>query len=199
MPANPTLADIANPILLGGLGYFACSILSLAMIVLIEGTVLRLLGWGSWKIAFGHAFIINLVTSLIGTGLLISFKVEQFYQIPVPGLFIGAFLLTVIVETIELKVLRRSVSFSRVSLNSLLANINRKAARKLVLLGIVDSGRVPGNKTTWMEPPAVVVSSTVVITAVAIATVATPVMIAPGARVIPGIGIPVTASVGSRS
>ena len=93
------------------------------MIVLIEGTVLRLLRWGSWKIAFGHAFIINLVTSLIGTGLLISFKVEQFYQIPVPGLFIGAFLLTVIVETIELKVLRRSVSFSRVSLNSLLANI----------------------------------------------------------------------------
>jgi hypothetical protein len=123
MPTNPTLADIADPILLGGLGYFACSILSLAMIVLIEGTVLRLLRWGSWKIAFGHAFIINLVTSLIGTGLLISFKVEQFYQIPVPGLFIGAFLLTVIVETIELKVLRRSVSFSRVSLNSLLANI----------------------------------------------------------------------------
>lgn len=92
------LADIANPIAFGEPGYFVCSILSLAMIVLIEGTVLRLLRWGSWKIAFGHAFIINLVTSLIGTGLLILFKVEQFYQIPVPGLFIGAFLLTVIVE-----------------------------------------------------------------------------------------------------
>ena len=123
MPTSPTLADIADPILFGAPGYFVCSILSLAMIVLIEGTVLRLLRWGSWKIAFGHAFIINLVTSLIGTGLLISFKVEQFYQIPVPGLFIGAFLLTVIVETIELKVLRRSVSFSRVTVNSLIANI----------------------------------------------------------------------------
>ncbi len=93
------------------------------MIVLIEGIVLRLLRWGSWKIAFGHAFIINLVTSLIGTGLLIVFQVGQFYQIPLPALFIGAFVLTVIVETIELKVLRRSVSFSRVTLNSLLANI----------------------------------------------------------------------------
>ena len=45
--------------------------LGFAMIVLIEGTVLRLIRWGSWKIAFGHAFIINLVTSLIGTGLLL--------------------------------------------------------------------------------------------------------------------------------
>ena len=123
MLTSSILADIASPIYLGQPGLFFYSLLGFAMIALIEGTVLRLLRWGSWKIAFGHAFIINLVTSLIGTGLLISFKVEQFYQIPVPGLFIGAFLLTVIVETIELKVLRRSVSFSRVSLNSLLANI----------------------------------------------------------------------------
>ena len=117
------LADIASPISLGQPGFFLCSMLSLGMIVLIEGTVLRLLRWGSWKTVFGHAFIINLVTSLIGTGLVILFKVEQFYQIPLPGLFIGAFLLTVIVETIELKVLRLSVSFSRVTVNSLLANI----------------------------------------------------------------------------
>jgi hypothetical protein len=70
--------------------------------------------------------------------------------------------------------------------------------RKLVLLGIVDSGRVPGDETSWMEPPAVIPASAVVI-----ATVAAPVMIAtaiaPGARVISGIGIPITASVGSRS
>jgi hypothetical protein len=117
------LADIASPISLGQPGFFLCSILSLGMIVLIEGTVLRLLRWGSWKTAFGHAFIINLVTSLIGTALLISFKVEQFYQIPLPGLFMGAFLLTVVVETIELKLLRLSVSFSRVTVNALVANI----------------------------------------------------------------------------
>jgi hypothetical protein len=123
MPTSPMLADIASPISFGQPGYFVCSVLSLAMIVLIEGTVLRLLRWGSWKIAFVHAFVINLVTSLIGTGLFILFGVEQLYQIPLPALFIGAFLLTVIVETIELKVLRLSVSFSRVTLNSLLANI----------------------------------------------------------------------------
>ena len=76
--------------------------------------------------------------------------------------------------------------------------------RKLVLLGIVDSGRVPGDETSWMEPPAVIPASAPVIpSAVVIATVAAPVMIAaaivPGARVISGIGIPITASVGSRS
>jgi hypothetical protein len=117
------LADIALPIYLGQPALFFYSLLGFAMIVLIEGTVLRLLRWGSWKIAFGHAFIINLVTSLIGTGLLLLFKDGQIQQIPLPALFMGAFLLTVIVETIELKVLRLSVSFSRVTVNSLLANI----------------------------------------------------------------------------
>ena len=123
MLTSSILADVALPIYLGQPALFLYSLLGFALIVLIEGAFLRLLRWGSWKVAFVHAFIINLVTSLIGTGLLISFKVEQFYQIPVPGLFIGAFLLTVIVETIELKVLRRSVSFSRVTVNSLIANI----------------------------------------------------------------------------
>jgi hypothetical protein len=123
MPTSPMLADIASPIAFGRPGFFLCSILSFGMIVLIEGIVLRLLRWGSWRTGFGHAFVINLVTSLIGTGLLILFKVEQFYQIPLPGLFLGAFLLTVIVETVELKVLQRSASFSRATVNSLLANI----------------------------------------------------------------------------
>jgi hypothetical protein len=122
MLTSSILADIASPIYLGQPALFFYSLLGFAMIVLVEGTVLRLLRWGSWKIAFVHAFIINLVTSLIGTGLLILFKDGQ-SQIPLPALFIGAFFLTVIVETIELKVLRLSVSFSRVTVNSLVANI----------------------------------------------------------------------------
>ena len=123
MLTSSILADIASPIYLGQPGLFFYSLLGFAMIALIEGTVLRLLRWGSWKIAFGHAFIINLVTSLIGTCLLLLFKDGQIQQIPLPALFVGAFFLTVIVETIELKVLRRSVSFSRVTVNSLVANI----------------------------------------------------------------------------
>jgi hypothetical protein len=123
MLTSSILADVASPIYLGQPALFFYSLLGFATIVLIEGTVLRLLRWGSWKIAFGHAFIINLVTSLIGTALLISFGDGQIQQIPLPAVFMGAFLLTVIVETIELKVLRLSVAFSRVTVNSLVANI----------------------------------------------------------------------------
>jgi hypothetical protein len=123
MLTSSILADVALPIYLGQPALFLFSLLGFALIVLIEGAVLHLLRWGSWKIAFGHAFIINLVTSLIGTGLLILFGDGQIQQIPLPALFIGAFFLTVIVETIELKVLRLSVSFSRVTVNSLVANI----------------------------------------------------------------------------
>jgi hypothetical protein len=80
--------------------------------------------------------------------------------------------------------------------------------RRLVLLGIIDSGRVPGEETSWMKSPAVIPSTASVVIA---ATVATPIMIAAatvmisaapvaaGARVTPGIGISTTAGVGSRS
>ncbi len=64
------LADILSPIYLGLPPLFAYSLVSLTIIILIETIVLRLLRWGSWKIAFLHGFIINLVTSLIGTGLI---------------------------------------------------------------------------------------------------------------------------------
>jgi hypothetical protein len=118
------LADIASPIYLGLPGLFAYSLISLMIIVLIEAIVLRLLRWGTWKIAFLHAFIINLVTSLIGTGLITFAKAENFaYDVPLPVLFSAAFLVTVIVEAAELKVLRVSASFPRIIVNSLVANI----------------------------------------------------------------------------
>jgi hypothetical protein len=72
------LADIASPIYLGLPSLFAYSLVSLTIIILIEAIVLRLLRWGSWKIAFLHAFIINVVTSLIGTGLITFAKEEKF-------------------------------------------------------------------------------------------------------------------------
>ena len=118
------LADIASPIYLGLPSLFAYSLVSLTIIILIETIILRLLRWGSWKIAFLHGFIINLVTSLIGTGLIAFAKVEKFADdVPLPVLFSAAFLLTVIVEAVELKALRISASFLRVTVNSLVANV----------------------------------------------------------------------------
>jgi hypothetical protein len=78
------------------------------------------------------------------------------------------------------------------------------ATSRLVLLGIIDSGRVPGDETSWVEPPSVVPSTA----AVVITTVATPITVsttaisatgeAARARVTPGIGIPTTAGEGCR-
>src|ERR1700730_15031594 len=80
------LADVLSPIYFSPPGLLVCSLLSLAGIVLIEGTVLRLLRWGSWKITFLHAFIINLISSLLGTGLLIFTSQRQFdYAFPPSG------------------------------------------------------------------------------------------------------------------
>ena len=63
-----------------------CSVISLAIIILIEATVFRLLKWASWKVAFLHGFIINLVTSLIGTAIVIFVGKERFaYDIPLPN------------------------------------------------------------------------------------------------------------------
>ena len=75
-------------------------------------------------------------------------------------------------------------------------------ARKLVL-GIINSSRIPGDVTSWMESPAVIPSTVV------IATVATPIMIsaapstpairAAGARKTAGVSIPTAPGEGSRS
>jgi hypothetical protein len=118
------LADIASPVYLGSPGLFLYSVISLAVIVLIEATVFRLLKWASWRVAFLHGFIINLVTSLIGTGIVIFVGRETFADnIPLPMLLIATFVLTVIIEAIELKVLRSAAPFSRVMLNSVVANL----------------------------------------------------------------------------
>ena len=116
------LADLLSPIYLGPPGLLVCSVISLVGIILIEGTVLCLLRWGSWKIAFLHASIVNLVTSLLGT-VLFMLAGKSIYEIPVPILLLGAFLLTVIVEAVELKALKLSAGVSRVVTNSLVANI----------------------------------------------------------------------------
>jgi len=118
------LADVLSPIYLGSPGLFVCSVISLAIIILIEATVFRLLKWASWKVSFLHGFIINLVTSLIGTGIVIFVGKERFaYDLSLPVLLIATFLLTVLIEAIELKVLRLTAPFSRVMLNSVVANL----------------------------------------------------------------------------
>jgi hypothetical protein len=118
------LADLLSPIYLSPPGLLVCSVISLAIIVLIEATVFRLLKWASWKVAFLHGFIINLVTSLIGSGIVFLLGTERLaYSIPLPILLIATFLLTVVIEAIELKGLRSTAPFSRVFLNSVVANL----------------------------------------------------------------------------
>jgi hypothetical protein len=64
-----------------------------------------------------------LISSLLGTGLLIFTSQRQFdFAFPPLTLLLGAFLVTVIVEAGVLKALRQSPSFSRVLLNSFVAN-----------------------------------------------------------------------------
>jgi hypothetical protein len=118
------LADLLSPIYLDTPVLLACSLLTLAAIILIEATVFRLLGWASWKMSFLHALIVNAATSLVGTGLFVFAKAENLaYAIPFPAILIGAFVLTVIIEAMELKALRLSAGLGRVALNSLIANI----------------------------------------------------------------------------
>ncbi|MBV8214169.1 MAG: hypothetical protein JOZ08_13220 [Verrucomicrobia bacterium] len=118
------LADIASPIYLSPPGLLVCSAISLAIIILIEATVLRLRRWGSWKIAFLHAFIINLVTSALGTGLVFfATQLRVPAEISALFLFVAAFFFTIIVEAVELKVLRLSAPFPLAFLNSMVANI----------------------------------------------------------------------------
>ena len=151
------LADVLSPIYLGSPGLFVCSVTSLAIIVLIEATVFRLLKWASWKVAFLHGFIINLVTSLIGTGLVIfAGKARIAYDIPLPILFIAGFLLTVVIEAIELKILRLDAPFSRIILNSVLANFFSYAfLGAIIYLALFPPviGYEGGNGSRWRPPP----------------------------------------------
>jgi uncharacterized membrane protein len=116
-------ADLLSPIYFSPPTLVVSSLIALAGIVLIEGTVLRLLRWAGWNIAFTDAFIVNLISSLLGTGLVIFAIHEKLDNIVPPLLLpLGAILLSVVVEGLALKVLRRSHSFSRTLLSSLLAN-----------------------------------------------------------------------------
>jgi hypothetical protein len=153
------LADLLSPIYLSPPGLLVCSVISLAIIVLIEATVFRLLKWASWKVAFLHGFIINLVTSLIGSGIVIFLGKERFaYDIPLPILLIATFLLTVVIEAIELKVLRLAAPFSRVFFNSVVANLFSYAfVGAIIYLTLFPPivGYQGGNGPHWRPTPAV--------------------------------------------
>ena len=117
------VADIVSPIYFGPPGLFLCSVIFLFLITLVEGAVFRLLRWGSWKVTLLHAFIINLVTALLGTGLLtVAGNSRIISDTPFPVILIILFVSTVFIEAFELKVLRRSADFSHVIRNSLIAN-----------------------------------------------------------------------------
>jgi len=153
------LADVLSPIYLGPPGLLVCSVISLAIIILIEATVFRLLKWASWKIAFLHGFVINLVTSLIGSATVIFVGKERFaYDIPLPILLIATFLLTVVIEAIELKVLRLAAPISQVILNSVVANLFSYAfLGAIIYLALFPPviGYKGGSRPRWRPTPVV--------------------------------------------
>jgi hypothetical protein len=156
------LADIASPIYFDTPGLFVGSLIGLAIIILIEATVLRLLRWASWKIAFLHAFAVNLVTALIGTVLLLFFRVisPAFAIVDLlPVLFIGAFLLTVILEAVGLKVLRQSAPFARVTLNSLVANVFSYVFLATMIYLTLSPVGYQSRRRPYLAPPAVLPSA----------------------------------------
>lgn len=155
------LADIASPIYLDTPGLFVCSLIGLAIIILIEATVLRLLRWASWGIAFLHAFTVNLITALIGTVLLLFLRIisAAFAIVDLlPVLFIGAFLLTVILEAVGLKVLRQSAPFARVTLNSLVANIFSYVFLGAMIYLTLSPVGYQSRRRSYVIPPAVLPS-----------------------------------------
>jgi hypothetical protein len=155
------LADLLSPIYLDTPGLFVCSLIGLAIIILIEATVLRLLRWASWKITFLHAFAANLITALIGTVLLLFLRViSPAFAIAdlLPVLFIGAFLLTVILEAVGLKVLRQSAPFARVTLNSLVANIFSYIFLGTMIYLALSPVGYQSRRRPYVRPPAVLPS-----------------------------------------
>ena len=155
-------ADLLSPIYLDTPGLFVCSLIGLAIIILIEATVLRLLRWASWGIAFLHAFVVNLITALIGTEMLLFFRVigpavEIVALFPV--LFIGAFLLTVFLEAVGLKILRQSAPFARVTLNSLVANIFSYVFLAAMIYLTLSPVGYQSRRGPYVRPPAVLPSA----------------------------------------
>ena len=152
------LADLLSPIYLDTPGLFVGSLIGLAIIILIEATVFRVLRWASWGTAFLHAFAVNLMTALIGTVLVLFLRVISI-AFPIadllPVLFIGTFLLTVILEAVGLKVLRQSAPFARVTLNSLIANIfSYVFLGAMIYLALYPVG-YQSRRGPYVRPPAV--------------------------------------------
>jgi hypothetical protein len=103
------LADIASPFYVSPPVLLVWLVASFCTIAMIEGVLLLIFRWGKVIPVLLTSFFINLVTSLIGTGLIMVWP-NLAKGLPFVCWFFGAFILTVAIEGFLLQGMKRSTN-----------------------------------------------------------------------------------------
>ena len=110
--------DVAGPGLLVALGVgLAGAVLAFFLIVLVEGLILRFMGWGPFGRALLSALLMNVASSLVGL-----FYAPLLTRINGLIWVLGAFILSVLVEGAILAVTRKS-PFARAAWAAVVTNV----------------------------------------------------------------------------
>ena len=110
--------DVAGPGLLVALGAgLAGAVLAFFLIVLVEGLILRFMGWGPFSRALLSALLMNVASSLVGL-----FYAPLLTRINGLIWVLGAFILSVLVEGAILAVTRKS-PFARAAWAAVVTNV----------------------------------------------------------------------------
>jgi hypothetical protein len=110
--------DVAGPGLLVALGAgLAGAVLAFFLIVLVEGLILRFMGWGPFGRALLSALLMNVASSLVGL-----FYAPLLTRINGLIWVLGAFILSVLVEGAILAVTRKS-PFARAAWAAVVTNV----------------------------------------------------------------------------
>ena len=118
--------DVAGPgvlLFMVGAGLGGLCILTL-VITLLEAIVLLLLKWGSFGRSLAAALVMNLVTTMIGFGMLVFMKGDAVYL----GLLLD-FLLSILIEGGVLMLFRRGAARA-----NWIASLNANAASYLIII-----------------------------------------------------------------
>ncbi len=118
MPAYAPVWDVAGPGLFAALGAGVAGIVvGSILIVLVEALILRFMGWGPFGRALLSAFLMNLVSGVVGV-----LYAPLVFQINGIVWVIGAFILSVLIEAGVLAV-HRKAPFRRAVLPVLVSNV----------------------------------------------------------------------------
>jgi hypothetical protein len=110
--------DVAGPGLLVALGAgLAGAVVAFFLIVLVEGLILRFMGWGPFGRALLSALLMNVASSLVGL-----FYAPLLTRINGLIWVLGAFILSVLVEGAVLAVTRKS-PFARAAWAAVVTNV----------------------------------------------------------------------------